>query len=419
MPTKYPAAIDNSLTLPPVVDNSTPVSAKEVNNLRQAIIAVQSELGTNPAGNSSTIKNRINELENSINTSGVSISGDLGGTSSNVKVIGLQGRLISNTAPNASQVLSWNGSQWAPSDPSGGGGDPFNGTPSSLGVAAAGSSELFARGDHVHAHGNLAGGTLHSLADGSNAGFMSSANFTKLSGISAGSNNPSTITTSTSTVGVATAYSREDHAHPHGNLSGGSLHSLASGATNGFMSSADFTKLASVPTPANILTTSSVFSGDVEQTSSTTAITKISGASGGSLNVGNTLERIYFSSSATAPRVDEVRTTTSITASSNSQILLMDFISGKSQRFDASIIITSSSDKTKIATLDITRLITFSGGTYTARNHAAIADAADDANAIGITYTIDVIANYMRIRVLSATANLSGSVFATLRTGHV
>lgn len=57
--------------------------------------------------------------------------------------------------------------------------------PLAIGTQALGSSLKSAKEDHVHAHGNQLGGTLHSAADGSNAGFMSAADFTKLAAIGA------------------------------------------------------------------------------------------------------------------------------------------------------------------------------------------------------------------------------------------
>lgn len=53
---------------------------------------------------------------------------------------------------------------------------PYNAPPASVGTAAAGASALYARGDHVHAHGNQAGGSLHANAIASGAaGFQSGA----------------------------------------------------------------------------------------------------------------------------------------------------------------------------------------------------------------------------------------------------
>ncbi len=46
--------------------------------------------------------------------------GDLAGTSTNQTVIGLQGNPVSSTTPASNQVLSWNGSAWAPANPASG-----------------------------------------------------------------------------------------------------------------------------------------------------------------------------------------------------------------------------------------------------------------------------------------------------------
>jgi len=53
---------------------------------------------------------------------GVQLAQDLGGTTSLPKVIGLQGKPVSATAPTSGQVLTYSGSQWAAATPSGGGG---------------------------------------------------------------------------------------------------------------------------------------------------------------------------------------------------------------------------------------------------------------------------------------------------------
>lgn len=50
-------------------------------------------------------------------------------------------------------------------------------------TAAAGVQATFSRADHVHAHGNQAGGTLHSAATTLAAGFMSAADKSKLDGL--------------------------------------------------------------------------------------------------------------------------------------------------------------------------------------------------------------------------------------------
>lgn len=50
-------------------------------------------------------------------------------------------------------------------------------TPQPLGTAAAGTTGQAADAGHIHAHGNLAGSSLHALASTSAAGFMSAAQF--------------------------------------------------------------------------------------------------------------------------------------------------------------------------------------------------------------------------------------------------
>lgn len=58
------------------------------------------------------------------------------------------------------------------------GASPSSALPQNLGTAAAGSGTAYSRDDHVHAHGNQAGGALHPAATGSVAGFMSAADKT-------------------------------------------------------------------------------------------------------------------------------------------------------------------------------------------------------------------------------------------------
>lgn len=64
---------------------------------------------------------------------------------------------------------------------------PAYAAPVSVGTAnAEGNADSFARSNHVHAHGDQAGGTLHAAATTSANGFMSSADKTKLDGVQAG-----------------------------------------------------------------------------------------------------------------------------------------------------------------------------------------------------------------------------------------
>ncbi len=124
----YPAQIDDSISLPAAIDNQTPVAGVVFNRLRDAILAIEGELGTKPSGVNSTVKARLDSLENIVNSIHViSLAQDLGGTLTAPLVIGLQGRPLSDVAPNAGQVLGWDGIAWVPSNVSGGGAIIFAG----------------------------------------------------------------------------------------------------------------------------------------------------------------------------------------------------------------------------------------------------------------------------------------------------
>lgn len=64
---KYPAELDDSISLPPSLDLITPVKAEVVNRLRDAILATQAELGVTPSGTFGTVKARLDSLESTIN----------------------------------------------------------------------------------------------------------------------------------------------------------------------------------------------------------------------------------------------------------------------------------------------------------------------------------------------------------------
>lgn len=120
MATRYPGQIDNNLTLPNSIDNVTAVKSEVVNRLKDAIIALQTELGVKPSTTYGTVRSRLDSIENGLNSL-TFLTGDLGGTKESVRVIGIMGNPISETPPNLGQVLRWNGLAWEPSDASGGG----------------------------------------------------------------------------------------------------------------------------------------------------------------------------------------------------------------------------------------------------------------------------------------------------------
>ncbi len=112
---KYPAQIDTIITLPPVADNVTPVQGDTVNRLRDAIVATETELGIKPSGTFTTVRARLDDMDARITAIQINnLGGDLSGTLSNGRVVGLQGRILADIQPSVNQVLSWSGIAWVP-----------------------------------------------------------------------------------------------------------------------------------------------------------------------------------------------------------------------------------------------------------------------------------------------------------------
>jgi hypothetical protein len=121
--TTYPAKIDTTITLPSIIDNFTPITGDAFNRLRDTIIRVEQELGTNPKSTYSNVAARIENLENIAASSGViSLTNDLGGTYSVPVVVGLQSHPVTATVPALNNVLTWNGAAWEPLPAQGGAG---------------------------------------------------------------------------------------------------------------------------------------------------------------------------------------------------------------------------------------------------------------------------------------------------------
>lgn len=66
--TKYPNQIDTTAELPKVTDLVTPVKAEVVNRLRDAVLAVENELGIQPSGTFSTVRARFDHLDSLISS---------------------------------------------------------------------------------------------------------------------------------------------------------------------------------------------------------------------------------------------------------------------------------------------------------------------------------------------------------------
>lgn len=114
---QYPAQLDDVISLPTALDNITGVNGTTVNRLRDAILAIEFELGVKPSGIYSTVKNRLDTLENIIASQ--TISGDVVGAITASTVIKLQGRSVAASAPANGNVLTWvqGNTDWEPRPP--------------------------------------------------------------------------------------------------------------------------------------------------------------------------------------------------------------------------------------------------------------------------------------------------------------
>lgn len=63
MASRYPAQIDSTLNLPGVIDHFTPVTGVIVNNLKDAVINVETELGVKPSGIYGTVRSRLDAID--------------------------------------------------------------------------------------------------------------------------------------------------------------------------------------------------------------------------------------------------------------------------------------------------------------------------------------------------------------------
>jgi len=115
MAIKYPASIDTTTTIPEFLDGQ-PMTAGRIDTLREAIIAIETELGVRPSLLSTTVRARLDTLDGTL--SGLQIiklATDLGGTLNNPQVVGIRGNPISTTVPVIGDALIWQGSSWGPS----------------------------------------------------------------------------------------------------------------------------------------------------------------------------------------------------------------------------------------------------------------------------------------------------------------
>lgn len=76
--TKYPLQIDSTTELPKATDLVTPVKAEVVNRQRDAILAVENELGIEPSGTFSTVAARFDDMDVRITEAAASGGGGSG-----------------------------------------------------------------------------------------------------------------------------------------------------------------------------------------------------------------------------------------------------------------------------------------------------------------------------------------------------
>lgn len=113
----YPAAIDNTTSIPVSYDNITNDASVVPNTLRAAILAIEQTLGVNPAGVYGTVAARLGVIEAIVTPGGGGLfGGDLeeNNAGTGQLVIGLYGNPISSTAPSTGDVYIWNGAMWNP-----------------------------------------------------------------------------------------------------------------------------------------------------------------------------------------------------------------------------------------------------------------------------------------------------------------
>lgn len=137
-----------------------------------------------------------------------------------------------------------------------------NAMPAPIGTAAPGTANDASRGDHAHAHGDQAGGSLHAIATGAVAGFLSASDKAKLDGIPPTAGTPPAAPVSpppaiaaAGATGTPGTYATSSHTHAHGDQAGGTTHAVAvAGGAAGFLSGADKAKLDGIPATAAALT---------------------------------------------------------------------------------------------------------------------------------------------------------------------
>ncbi len=108
---RYPDQIDSTTELPKSTDLVTPVRAEVTNRLRDAILAVEKELGVQPSGTYSTLKERVDAIEAGLGAGSIEILQDDVVVDSSVTSINLTGDfVVTSTGPGSITINVTGGS---------------------------------------------------------------------------------------------------------------------------------------------------------------------------------------------------------------------------------------------------------------------------------------------------------------------
>lgn len=176
----YPDSIDTSTELPKATDNVTPVRAEIFNRLRDAVLALEKELGIQPSSTYSTVKDRIDAIEGRINDIGIiGPQGPPGPAGAD----GAQGPAGPQGTPGSTDAVPLTRQVIAGAGMIGGG---LLSSDITLNIANTDGSITINPNDIQVGiisdiqHGTRGGGTTHAVADDVTNGFLSASDYTLL-----------------------------------------------------------------------------------------------------------------------------------------------------------------------------------------------------------------------------------------------
>jgi hypothetical protein len=121
--------------------------------------------------------------------------------------------------------------------------------------------------------------TANGIVESTVSGFRFPDETVQTTAVISGGATPNGLSSTSGSIGAASTVSRSDHIHPHGNLTGGTLHSNATTSTAGFLSSTDKTKLDGLATYARTIF---VTGGGTSFENGTALLNALAGISGNS-----------------------------------------------------------------------------------------------------------------------------------------